>query len=63
MTLTRQYYQVIADIIHGTKYLDVAAVQPADLRPLLASYFAEEFAKRNPRFDRSIFMKACGEEE
>jgi len=49
---TRKDFQATADI--------VKTVKDPETRQALANAHAQEFAKGNPRFNHSIFHKACG---
>ena len=54
--MTRKDYKLIAEILRDS--LD-AIIDDLALEAL-ASNFADELAKDNPRFNRERFLKACG---
>lgn len=56
MTMTRQHFQLIADVIER------AMLAPAD-KQHIAQRFATELAMTNHNFDRARFLKACDVEE
>jgi hypothetical protein len=64
MTMTRQHFQLIADVIREIP--SPATTWPVTLtdkqREYLARCFADELYATNGRFDRGRFMRACGVE-
>jgi hypothetical protein len=57
MTLTRQHFQLIADVVK-----DSIGYSTPDSRNVLAREFANKLASTNPNFDRARFLVACGVE-
>lgn len=62
MTMSRQHFQLIADVLKSERSecrteQDIAIVED------LAESFACELARTNPRFNRTRFLKACGLEQ
>jgi hypothetical protein len=55
MTMTRQHFQLIADVLHDAGLTD-------EDRKYLSTLFANKLATTNPNFDRTRFLKACGVE-
>jgi hypothetical protein len=55
MTLTRQHFQLIADVVKRTNVDDTT-------RKALAYDFAFELRRTNPKFDTNRFLVACGVE-
>jgi hypothetical protein len=59
--MTRQDFQLIADIIKDQRNLSVqAGVDPTP--KMIAHAFADRLAQVNPRFNRALFLRACGTE-
>lgn len=60
--MTRKDYQLIADVFHtrikALEYLGLDS--PLGQMYTLALAMAAALEKENPRFDRDIFLKACG---
>jgi|LakMenE01Jun11ns_1017448.scaffolds.fasta_scaffold7689292_2 hypothetical protein len=52
--MTRKDYKLIAEVISTSWF------GSADLKLSFASNLADELAQDNPRFNRSIFLTACG---
>ena len=55
MSMTRQHFELIADVINTSRlYLSDAQ------RKELASDFAAQLRRTNPNFDHAKFIEACG---
>lgn len=54
MTMTRQDFQLIADVISNLNS------DGGDPYTYVAEAFADKLADTNPNFDRARFLKACG---
>lgn len=53
MTMSRQHFQMIADVLANTPRVEAAS------REVLAEAFADALAATNERFDRKRFLAAC----
>lgn len=53
--MTKKDFQLIADVI-----INSDEVADYETREAMAEMFADELAKTNERFNRSLFLKACG---
>ena len=56
--MTKKHFQLIADIIIG---MPVHAPSLRTAKRSAALSFADRFALEFPRFNRTFFLKACGE--
>jgi hypothetical protein len=65
MTMTRQHFCLIADVIKRVPSSDTAwpVTFTAKQREYIARCFADELYATNGRFDRDRFMRACGVEQ
>ncbi len=61
-TMTRQHFQLIADVLRKTQEDNTPSGMTNELCSQIASTFANELAKTNPGFKRDRFLKACGVE-
>lgn len=57
MTLTRQHFQLIADVLKRAKFNTTELGHRT-----ICEDFADELAKTNPNFNRRRFLTACGVE-
>lgn len=59
--MTRQDFQLIADVIKDQRNLSVqTGVDPTP--KMIAHAFADRLATTNPNFKRALFLRACGVE-
>ena len=63
MTMTRQHFALIADIVKELPSLYMDEPISAKQRVEIARYFASFLHATNPNFNRARFLRACGVEE
>ena len=57
MTMTRQHFELIAEVLSlGVDVIDASEI---DMRDRYAKAFADELSRTNPRFDRERFIAAA----
>tara|TARA_R110002051_G_scaffold295757_1_gene361633 strand:- start:236 stop:421 length:186 start_codon:yes stop_codon:yes gene_type:complete len=57
--MTRKDFQLIADVIKATHRSNVVDTDDKAIA-ILTESLAIELAKTNPRFNKALFIKACG---
>lgn len=60
--MTTKDYRVIAEVIQDQRNLSLIPGFGDPTPTMVAHAFADRLAKTNPRFDRALFLRACGVE-
>lgn len=63
--MTKKDYELIARVLkHGNdsvkNAMDINPITGGDMINTISNYMANELKKDNPRFNRDMFMVACG---
>jgi len=56
--MTRKHFEAIAKVL--ANYNCVSLATQADTIDCIAHTLADEFKQANPRFNKALFLKACG---